>query len=87
MGDYSSTGFFAGLAWLDRAPLFRAAAPAPIVAEVTSNHIRSMLADHLLDVPSSDQHTLKLWFAAKNEYSPPVANVHTECFIGWRLRC
>jgi anti-sigma factor RsiW len=46
-----------------------------LISEAVSDHWRSLLVNHLLDITSSDQHVVRSWFTGKFPYSPPVADL------------
>jgi anti-sigma factor RsiW len=81
--SFGSTGLAGALAGVALTLLLVSgnnSAQREIMQDVIGSHIRSLQADHLTDVLTSDQHTVKPWLSARLDVSPPVKELKDQGF-------
>jgi len=83
LGLSAAAAFAAGLAMVIIVPRHS----LDVEQELVSEHVRSLMANHITDVTTSDQHTVKPWFDGRLDFAPPVVDLASEGFAltGGRL--
>ena len=68
------------LAWIIGTAVIDWRVNEDVAVEAVTSHVRATLGNHLIQVASSDQHTVKPWLSARLDYSPPVPDLQQEGF-------
>ena len=91
-GRWLAGGALAGcaatvLAWVVGTTLIDWRTNEDIAVEAVTSHVRATLGHQLIQVASSNQHTVKPWLSARLDYSPPVPDLQNEGFelVGGRV--
>ncbi|MGH6881665.1 MAG: anti-sigma factor family protein [Hypericibacter sp.] len=58
-----------------------------LLHDLVSSHLRALAATNSVDVPSSDRHTVRPWFAGRVEVAPPALDLSQQGFelLGGRV--
>ena len=75
------------LAWLVGTTIIDWRVNEDVAVEAVTSHVRATLGNHLIQVASSNQHTVKPWLSSRLDYSPPVPDMQAQGFtlIGGRI--
>ena len=69
------------LAWFVGTAVFDWRANEDLAVEAVTTHVRATLGNQMIQVASSDQHTVKPWLSARLDYSPPVKDFAQDGFV------
>jgi len=83
----ASTAFVAVLAVTLNVALLQSSKQERLMDEAVASHVRSTVGQHLVDVASSDHHTVKPFLSARLGFSPPVHELQLpgSVFLGGRV--
>ncbi len=86
-GGALAGGVAMALAWFVGTAILDWRTNEDVAVEAVSAHVRATLGSQLIQVASSDQHTVKPWLSARLDYSPPVSDLAEHGFplIGARI--
>jgi anti-sigma factor RsiW len=74
-GGVLAGGLAAGLVWLASTAWLQAGfGSEDLSAHLVGMHTRATLGNHLIEVASSDRHTVRPWLSARLDYAVPVAD-------------